>query len=101
MGIATTITEMVEAKNSFAANIAKIARMTNRNEHGAAIAHGARLLGKADIADNVDRINQEHNRIGYLSDKLRLERHDLYQKLMTHAKKTLSPSDYNAFYKSY
>jgi hypothetical protein len=85
----------------FKRGLTKIASLTDNNFHAKSIAHGARLLGRNDLAKKADDIEKEHIRVGYLSPELGYKRQDVYKELHDHAKKVLSPENAKKLYMSY
>ena len=81
--------------------VEKIADLTDRNNHGEAIALGAKMLGHSHIEKCMKLVIQLHKLEGSMPKPLMDYRHLLYTELMRHAKSTLSPDEYDQFYKAF
>jgi hypothetical protein len=72
--------------------------MTDNNDHGGAIMHGARLLGRKDLHDKAKDIRAAHLKAGHLTSELSEKRNVVGNELDAHAKATLSPEHHAAFH---
>ena len=85
----------------FKKGLSKIAGMTDVNDHNNALAHGAKLIGRPDIAAKAKAIDKEHMRLGHMPSHLSSQRSALHDDLAAHAKKVLSPEQAHALHMSY
>lgn len=81
------------AKNPYA----KIAKMTDYNDHAGAILAGAELLGSKDIAARIKLVSKLHDLEGSIPSSLIDYRYSLHKELKALAKKKLSSDDYDQF----
>lgn len=83
---------------NFSKHIAQLKRMTANNDHGGAYELAATILGFDVLAAKFSKINREHIRIGYLDTCSAHERYELYQQLMSDARKMMTDEQYKKFY---
>ena len=85
----------------FKKGLKKVANLTDINDHNMALHHGAKLVGRDDIADKAKAISKQHLKQGHMSDDLIKQRSALHYELAAHAKKVLSPEQAHALHMSY
>ena len=85
----------------FKNGLTKVANLTDNNDHNMALYHGAKLIGRNDIAAKAKEISKQHMKQGYMSDDLIAQRGQLHNQLAEHAKKVLSPEQAHSLYMSY
>jgi hypothetical protein len=83
-----------EAKGSFDATVKKIARMTDRNDHGGAMEEAAKLIGDKESAKRFNLINQIHDLDGSIDGDLSKYRYKAYRWMKDEAEKKLSSEDF-------
>ena len=76
------IEELVEKKEMSAADIKKIAQMTDRNDHTGSLMHLAKLLGDRKGLDALKGIMMTHKALGHMPDGLMRTRNQIYDNLM-------------------
>ena len=76
------IEELVEKKEMSAADIKKIAQMTDRNDHTGSLMHLAKLLGDRKGLDALKGIMMTHKAIGHMPDGLMKTRNQIHDNLM-------------------
>jgi len=76
------IEELVEKKEMAAADIKKIAQMTDRNDHTGSLMHLAKLLGDRKGLDALKGIMMTHKAIGHMPDGLMKTRNQIHDNLM-------------------
>ena len=81
--------------------IKEIRKLTDTNAHGEAYALAARALDLSEIAEKLDAINIQHQKIGFLTWNLSNQRGLLFNEMLAAAKAKLSAEDYEALYKSF
>jgi hypothetical protein len=81
--------------------VAQIAKLTDNNDHGKALAVGAKMLGLKDLEKKVILVGELHKLEGSLPSGLKQYRDTLYDTLMAEAKKLLGDAEYKQFYGSY
>lgn len=85
----------------FKKGLKKIAGLTDWNDHNMALYHGAKLIGRDDIAEKAKAISKQHLKQGHMSGDLISQRGQLHNQLAEHAKKVLSPDQAHALHMSY
>lgn len=88
-------------EKKFSRGCGVVARHTDNNFHAKAIAAGAKLVGRDDIAKTASDIEKHHMKVGHLTDELHKKRSDAYKELMDHSKKVLSPENHKKLYGSF
>ena len=78
--------------------LARIAKLTECNNHGAAYFIAAQALGQSKLAETFSAINKQHQREGKLSVELYRERFAAYTELTKYAKSHMSADAYQKFY---
>ena len=76
------IEELVEKKEMSAADIKKIAQMTDRNDHTGSLMHLAKLLGDRKGLEALKGIMMTHKALGHMPDGLMRTRNQIYDNLM-------------------
>jgi len=76
------IEELVEKKEMSAADINKIKKMTDRNDHTGSLMHLAKLLGDKKGLDALKGIMMTHKALGHMPDGLMRTRNQIYDNLM-------------------
>ena len=76
------IEELVEKKEMSAADIKKIEKMTDRNDHTGSLMHLAKLLGDKKGLDALKGIMMTHKALGHMPDGLMRTRNQIYDNLM-------------------
>ena len=76
------IEELVEKKEMSAADIKKIAQMTDRNDHTGSLMHLAKLLGDRKGLEALKGIMMTHKAIGHMPDGLMRTRNQIHDNLM-------------------
>ena len=76
------IEELVEKKEMSAADIKKIEKMTDRNDHTGSLMHLAKLLGDKKGLEALKGIMMTHNALGHMPDGLMRTRNQIYDNLM-------------------
>lgn len=76
----------------FKRGLNSIAKNTDRNDHGLALATGAKLLGMVEEAKAVMKVRAKHFKLGGLSGELYDARNALSKKIFDYAEKVL-PKD--------
>ena len=76
------IEELVEKKEMSAADIKKIAQMTDRNDHTGSLMHLAKLLGDRKGLDALKGIMMTHKALGHMPDGLMRTRNQIHDNLM-------------------
>tara|TARA_B100000242_G_scaffold92807_1_gene63099 strand:- start:25749 stop:28346 length:2598 start_codon:yes stop_codon:yes gene_type:complete len=76
------IEELVEKKEMSAADINKIKKMTDRNDHTGSLMHLAKLLGDKKGLDALKGIMMTHKALGHMPDGLMRTRGQIYDNLM-------------------
>jgi len=86
--------ELTEGKiKDFDAKVAKIAEMTDENDHGGSILAAAKLVGDKKVADRVKLVMKLHMLEGHMPMELLNYRRGLYKEMLATAKKKLSKDD--------
>ena len=88
-------------EKKFNRGCAQVAKYTDNNYHAKAIAHGAKLIGRDDIAKTASDIEKQHVKDGHLTDENYKKRKTAYTDLMRHSEKTLSPEQHKKLYMSF
>ena len=76
------IEELVEKKEMSDADIKKIGKMTDRNDHTGSLMHLAKLLGDRKGLDALKGIMMTHKALGHMPDGLMRTRNQIYDNLM-------------------
>jgi|MDSV01.1.fsa_nt_gb hypothetical protein len=76
------IEELVEKKEMSAADIKKIAQMTDRNDHNGSLMHLAKLLGDRKGLEALKGIMMTHKALGHMPDGLIKTRNQIHDNLM-------------------
>ena len=76
------IEELVEKKEMSAADIKKIEKMTDRNDHTGSLMHLAKLLGDRKGLDALKGIMMTHKALGHMPEGLMKTRNQIYDNLM-------------------
>ena len=76
------IEELVEKKEMSAADIKKIEKMTDRNDHTGSLMHLAKLLGDKKGLEALKGIMMTHKALGHMPDGLMRTRNQIYDNLM-------------------
>ena len=76
------IEEIIEKKEMSAADIKKIAQMTDRNDHTGSLMHLAKLLGDRKGLEALKGIMMTHKALGHMPDGLMRTRNQIYDNLM-------------------
>ena len=76
------IEELVEKKEMSAADIKKIEKMTDRNDHTGSLMHLAKLLGDKKGLDALKGIMMTHKALGHMPEGLMKTRNQIYDNLM-------------------
>ena len=76
------IEELVEKKEMSAADIKKIQKMTDRNDHTGSLMHLAKLLGDRKGLEALKGIMMTHKALGHMPDGLMRTRNQIYDNLM-------------------
>lgn len=87
--------------NNFDKVVAKIARLTNSNNHTDAIILGTMLLGQDKLEKEARQIKIEQDKLGYLSQELSEQRTVIYKKMMDYAMRYRSPKQYSKFHSAF
>tara|TARA_B100001250_G_scaffold409942_1_gene435343 strand:- start:15915 stop:17624 length:1710 start_codon:yes stop_codon:yes gene_type:complete len=80
------IEEIVEAQTMNDADIKKIAKMTDRNDHTGSLMHLAKLLGDKKGLEALKGIMMTHKAIGHMPDGLMKTRNQIHDNLMRQSK---------------
>ena len=88
-----------EANNDAA--FKKIYKMTDYNDHSGAIIEGLKFLKETKMVKMAEAVKELHNLEGHMPSELMKYRDSLYDRMMSIAKKKLSPEDYKKFYGSF
>lgn len=83
--------EEAKTKNPYA----KIAKMTDYNDHTGAIVAAAKMLSLKSVVDRAKLVDKLHDLEGGMPAELIKYRTSLYNELLAHAKKKLSPEEYD------
>ena len=76
------IEELVEKKEMSAADIKKIEKMTDRNDHTGSLMHLAKLLGDRKGLEALKGIMMTHKALGHMPEGLMRTRNQIYDNLM-------------------
>jgi len=76
------IEELVEKKEMSVADIKKIEKMTDRNDHTGSLMHLAKLLGDRKGLEALKGIMMTHKALGHMPDGLMRTRNQIYDNLM-------------------
>ena len=76
------IEELVEKKEMSAADIKKIEKMTDRNDHTGSLMHLAKLLGDRKGLEALKGIMMTHKALGHMPEGLMKTRNQIYDNLM-------------------
>ena len=76
------IEEIIEKKEMSAADIKKIAQMTDRNDHTGSLMHLAKLLGDRKGLEALKGIMMTHKALGHMPEGLMRTRNQIYDNLM-------------------
>ena len=76
------IEEIIEKKEMSAADIKKIAQMTDRNDHTGSLMHLAKLLGDRKGLEALKGIMMTHKALGHMPEGLMKTRNQIYDNLM-------------------
>lgn len=82
-------------------SIDKIRSMTRRNNHSEAYAAGAEALGARKLAKQFELLAQLRDLEGHMPRTLGDYQYQLYQDMMTYAKRVLDEDTYDQFYGSF
>ena len=78
--------------------IAKIAKMTDRNDHVGALIEGAKFLKHKKLVKFFEGCQAIQDAMGHQPTELRDLRYQGYEELMKYAKSKLSAEEYKAFH---
>lgn len=78
--------------------IARIAELTQNNDHGAALVSAAQALRLKDLEQIAARIDSQTQLLGYLSTELQHRRRSAYEDLLFQARRCLTTATYQALY---
>lgn len=72
----------------------KVSSLTSNNNHSESYRTAAHALKLTELANQFARIGRDHERAGYLTDDLNRERNGAYDQLLAHARRLLSPEQF-------
>jgi hypothetical protein len=78
-----------------------IKRRTNINDHTGALILGAKMLGMDAALKRLKHVEALQDIEGHLPQGLGAYRHQLYQEVMDHAQRSLSPEEFEEFHGSF
>jgi hypothetical protein len=78
--------------------IKKIKDLVNHNAHTEAYVEIARVIGDKKLTSDLEKVQDEHERAGHLSQEIKTKRDKLYKKMLSLAKARFI--NYNDMYKS-
>lgn len=82
----------------FKRSVRRISQLTDDNDHGLAIAHGAKLLGMDSDRAEAMKLRREHIKVGHPTPEITRARNKVYARVMARAKEVLPEDQYKAFY---
>lgn len=81
-------------------DLARLKGLTSRNNHSAALVLAAKMLGLTAMMRKFELVDQLIKLEGHKPKNLSDYSYALYEQLIEQAKRSLSPEDYEQFYRS-
>jgi hypothetical protein len=89
-----TVMEIMQLVEATKDPIARIAAMTDSNDHGGALLAAAEYVGAKRLAEKVKLVNKLHDLEGHLPDGLDKYRYVLHKELKDFAEKKLEKAEF-------